>query len=285
MIVAGVVIDRDGFTRHTDAVPDRVRGFDVRHVCGITHPSDFANTQPAHIRVDLDHSGAPVGHVVHLERDAGGIFAVADVDSSVDPIGLAFSAKIDRARGSDPWTITRIALSREPAMIGARPVQIVGDHFDETTVLRLRARGHLHLAELLARAHKHKRGAPFNLARKSRARREPAGVPCTGHRQARPTRWRGLAPAARSRHRHPLARAAARGGTRRFSIWRAPATANIAPTQDPLTPQVYRGQSCAARLRGATPPRHRTTACTREQSRGSTARSLLPSFFGLVGGA
>jgi hypothetical protein len=118
--------------------------------------------QPARIPVDVGHDGRPVGRVVHLERSGGGsVWAVAEIDDDVELLGRSFSAHVTRADGDSRWVIDSLALTDDPAMVGVGVVRIVGPAPDEAALLRLRARGHDHLAGMLQRAAARREGEPL----------------------------------------------------------------------------------------------------------------------------
>jgi HK97 family phage prohead protease len=98
-----------------------------------TPSSQIRTVQDPQLRIDVEHSGLPIGEAIFLERDRGGrVWLVAHIDDFTPVIGVRVGAELRHletpyywsiARIGDPdygYLLTSVALTASPARVGAR---------------------------------------------------------------------------------------------------------------------------------------------------------------------
>lgn len=136
--VWGPIADRDGITWWADDVAvARVDGrliAERRHTFAALPSTDFDTVQPAHIDVDIGHSGTTVGEIVHLERDARALTAVAVLNLDADDLDAYGQCRWstltahDRSTGSVELRSLALVKPDEAASVGLATLRwIPGD--------------------------------------------------------------------------------------------------------------------------------------------------------------
>jgi hypothetical protein len=127
LVVVGQLLDREGLARRIDVL-GRTRAW-------ATRPGELRRTQPLEVPVNVDHVGAAVGRVLDLERNASGLWAVAEVTRNLPMLfgraPLYFSAETTAVRDGVDHTdveVVGVALVERSAQTGLSPVEVyVGD--------------------------------------------------------------------------------------------------------------------------------------------------------------
>lgn len=175
--LVGVVADKDGLAQRRELAPRKANGCRPELRCrSWSLPSLEYRDRQERVPVRLGHGGQTVGKIHHLELDRQDrLVAVATVDANIVEFGAwYFSAGVNYtgatgARGAaDIGTNIRLfelALTREPASISLRPLEVLDGELTRSYV-RQRWRVERNRRELLERAAASAgRGGPLTIRR------------------------------------------------------------------------------------------------------------------------